>query len=55
MNSVVLSPKFGARGGISMDDFVKVSVGRCDGKLDSFVFKNLLSLLWLLSLDEGLL
>ena len=58
MNSVLAFTRCCVSGGISKDEFEKPSaprvVGRLD-KFDSFVLRKLLSLLWLLSFDEGLL
>ena len=58
MNSIWVFTRFGTRGGISKDEFEKLIATRVIGRLeifDSFVLRNLLSLLWLLSFDEGLL
>ena len=57
MNSAWVFTRFGEIGGISKDESEKLSANRVLCRLDkfSFVLRNLLSLLWLLSFDDGLL
>ena len=58
MNSAFVFTRFGFEGEISNDEFEKLRFGIVFGILDTFeslVLRNLINLLWLLRIEEGLL